>query len=191
MCARTSDRVRQFSVSFNRRTTPNLERLAAEGAVFEHAYSNATWTLPSTSSFMTSLYTSAGDEAPPLDILEPGKVGIACIAIVEVQWAISDATGNTACVPYFMQAMVYAILRRVFLISEQRVCDQGGNMVTTSGNVQSNQDIDGRPVYEAPKITTMDSDEVLQAFQMTAAQISAAGCWWTPLCAASPCSGGG
>jgi len=43
---------------YNRRTTPNLERLAAEGAVFEHAYSNSTWTLPSTISFMTSLQHS-------------------------------------------------------------------------------------------------------------------------------------
>jgi hypothetical protein len=38
--------------------------------------------------------------------------------------------------------------------------------------------INGRPPYERPVITTMDRDEVLQAFQMTAAQISAAGCWW-------------
>jgi len=43
---------------YNRRTTPNLERLAAEGAVFEHAYSNSTWTRPSTASFMTSLHSS-------------------------------------------------------------------------------------------------------------------------------------
>jgi arylsulfatase A-like enzyme len=43
---------------YNRRTTPNLERLAAEGAVFEHAYSNATWTKVSNPSFMTSLYSS-------------------------------------------------------------------------------------------------------------------------------------
>ncbi len=43
---------------YNRRTTPNLERLAAEGAVFEHAYSNATWTKVSNPSFMTSLYNS-------------------------------------------------------------------------------------------------------------------------------------
>lgn len=43
---------------YNRRTTPNLERLAAEGAVFEHAYSNATWTKVSNPSFMTSLYHS-------------------------------------------------------------------------------------------------------------------------------------
>lgn len=49
----------------------------------------------------------------------------------------------------------------------------------------------GRPVYESPIITEMDREEVLQAFQMTAAQISAAGCWWSPGCGASPCSGGG
>ncbi|UCE41838.1 MAG: sulfatase-like hydrolase/transferase, partial [Candidatus Aminicenantes bacterium] len=43
----------------NRRTTPNLERLAGEGVVFEHAYSNSSWTGVSTPSFMTSLHTSA------------------------------------------------------------------------------------------------------------------------------------
>ncbi len=49
----------QMSVyGYNRRTTPNLERLAAEGAVFEHAYSNSTWTPTSTPSFMTSLHHS-------------------------------------------------------------------------------------------------------------------------------------
>ena len=36
-----------------------------------------------------------------------------------------------------------------------------------------------RPRYETPKITLDGQDEVLQAFQMSAAQISAAGCWWT------------
>jgi len=43
---------------YNRRTTPFLERLAEEGAVFERAYSNSTWTQPSTASFMTSLHHS-------------------------------------------------------------------------------------------------------------------------------------
>jgi hypothetical protein len=38
-----------------------------------------------------------------------------------------------------------------------------------------------RPVYETPKIVPMDRDEVLRAFQMTAAEISAAGCWWTAI----------
>jgi arylsulfatase A-like enzyme len=43
---------------YNRRTTPYLERLATEGAVFEWAFSNSTATLPSTASFMTSLQNS-------------------------------------------------------------------------------------------------------------------------------------
>jgi hypothetical protein len=56
-----------------------------------------------------------------------------------------------------------------------------------SDDIEKNQVTDGNPSYQAPKITMMDRDEVLQAFQMTAAQISAAGCWWAPGCQASPC----
>ena len=44
---------------YNRRTTPNIERLAAEGALFENAYSNSSWTRPSTLSFLTGLQHSA------------------------------------------------------------------------------------------------------------------------------------
>ncbi len=40
------------------RTTPNLERVAAEGVVFENAYSNSTRTKVSVPSFMTSLQSS-------------------------------------------------------------------------------------------------------------------------------------
>jgi arylsulfatase A-like enzyme len=43
---------------YQRRTTPSLERLAAEGAVFEWAFSNSTSTNPSVASFMTSLQSS-------------------------------------------------------------------------------------------------------------------------------------
>jgi arylsulfatase A-like enzyme len=43
---------------YNRRTTPHLERLAAEGAVFENAVSNSSWTKISAPSFMTSLHSS-------------------------------------------------------------------------------------------------------------------------------------
>ena len=42
----------------NRRTTPFLERLVAQGALFERAHSNSTWTQSSTASFMTSLHHS-------------------------------------------------------------------------------------------------------------------------------------
>ena len=43
---------------YERPTTPFLQQLAREGVVFEHAYSNATWTQASTVSFMTSLQHS-------------------------------------------------------------------------------------------------------------------------------------
>jgi arylsulfatase A-like enzyme len=49
----------QMSVyGYNRRTTPNLEELAREGALFERAHSTASWSQPSTTSFMTSLHSS-------------------------------------------------------------------------------------------------------------------------------------
>jgi arylsulfatase A-like enzyme len=54
---------------YNRRTTPNLDAIAAEGAVFERAHSTAVNTASSTPSFMTSLHSSvlggSGDRLPP------------------------------------------------------------------------------------------------------------------------------
>jgi hypothetical protein len=41
-----------------------------------------------------------------------------------------------------------------------------------------NENIEMKPAYEAPLVTVMSDDEVLKVFQMTCAQISAAGCWW-------------
>jgi len=35
-----------------------------------------------------------------------------------------------------------------------------------------------KPHYERPTLKIMNQDEVLQAFQVSAAEISAAGCWW-------------
>jgi len=35
------------------------------------------------------------------------------------------------------------------------------------------------PKYERPQLTIMRDEEVLKAFQMTALEISAAGCWWS------------
>jgi len=39
-------------------------------------------------------------------------------------------------------------------------------------------DVD-KPPYEPPTLTVMEDEEVLKAFQMTALEISAAGCWWS------------
>ena len=35
-----------------------------------------------------------------------------------------------------------------------------------------------KPLYEHPTLQEMNQDEVLQALQMSANEISAAGCWW-------------
>lgn len=35
-----------------------------------------------------------------------------------------------------------------------------------------------KPAYERPSLKVMNQDEVLQALQMSANEISAAGCWW-------------
>jgi arylsulfatase A-like enzyme len=59
---------------YHRRTT-NLERLAAEGAVFDRAHSNSSWTRPSTPSFLTSLQHSVlgglenGRNPVPMEVL--------------------------------------------------------------------------------------------------------------------------
>ena len=63
---------------YNRRTTPNLERIAAEGAVFEDAYSNSSWSKPSVPSFVTSLHHSVlGGYWSDMDPLPDGAVTMA------------------------------------------------------------------------------------------------------------------
>ncbi len=69
----------QMSVyGYNRRTTPHLERLAAEGVVFERAYSNSSWTKISVPSFMTSLHSSVlGPYKTPSDRIPAKAVTMA------------------------------------------------------------------------------------------------------------------
>ena len=63
---------------YNRLTTPNIERIAAQGAVFEHAYSNSSWTKPSTASFLTSLHHSVlGGFTRFVDKIPAGAIPIA------------------------------------------------------------------------------------------------------------------
>ena len=53
------DTVRGMSMSlygYSRQTTPGLERFAAQGVVFEEAYSAAPWTLPSIATMFTGRY---------------------------------------------------------------------------------------------------------------------------------------
>ncbi len=50
------DRVSAYG--YHRETTPNIDRLAAEGALYQEAYTTASWTLPAHASLFTGLYTS-------------------------------------------------------------------------------------------------------------------------------------
>ena len=43
---------------YKRRTSPQLERLAKEGVLFENAFAHSNWTPPSTTTLLTSLYES-------------------------------------------------------------------------------------------------------------------------------------
>lgn len=53
---------------YSRKTSPNLERLAAQSVLFENAIATSSWTLPSHASMLTGLYPSAhGAEVHPLD----------------------------------------------------------------------------------------------------------------------------
>jgi len=68
----TWDTVRASSTSVyghERPTTPNLEKLAEKGIVFEHAISAAPWTLPSHASLFTGLYhhQHSADRNSPLN----------------------------------------------------------------------------------------------------------------------------
>jgi hypothetical protein len=56
-------------------------------------------------------------------------------------------------------------------VNEIRVNEQGPN-VTASGDSNSKTDL--RPPYEPPRLTVMNEDEVLSAFQVPVV----AGSWW-------------
>ncbi len=75
------DTVRAASLSlygYARRTSPNLERLAKEGILFERAFSPAPWTLPSHSSIFTGRYPHelSADWEKPLDGAYPTLAGV-------------------------------------------------------------------------------------------------------------------
>jgi arylsulfatase A-like enzyme len=68
------DTVRQLSTGlggYHRPTTPNLDRLAERGVVFERAWSTAPWTLPAHGSLLTGLLPQEFPSSP-LDPIPPG-----------------------------------------------------------------------------------------------------------------------
>jgi arylsulfatase A-like enzyme len=57
------------SYGYQRSTSPNLDRLAKSGVLFENAFSNSSWTLPAHASMFTGLlaYEHSADWTQPLD----------------------------------------------------------------------------------------------------------------------------
>ncbi len=69
------DTMRQDHLScygYSRKTSPNLDRIAAQSVQFENAIATSSWTLPSHASMLTGLYpTGHGAETFPLDKRHP------------------------------------------------------------------------------------------------------------------------
>lgn len=69
------DTVRAMSTStygYERETTPNLDKLAAEGVVFEDAYAPATWSLPAHAAIFTGTYPSRNNAHAETRFLSEG-----------------------------------------------------------------------------------------------------------------------
>lgn len=82
---------------YGRPTTPNLERLAARGTLFENAWSNSTWSKPSTQSFMTSLQHSVlGGYGAPSEAL-PASAPTMAELLHRRRYQTAVFTSNTWC----------------------------------------------------------------------------------------------
>jgi len=108
---------------YERTTAPNLARLAADGIVFERAWSQAPWTLPSLASLHTSLYPSQHGA-----LLKEGGLSDDVVTIAEV---LRDAGYRTAAV----SSHVFAGSRRGFAQGFDRFDEsqiRGHDAVTSS-----------------------------------------------------------
>ena len=54
------------------------------------------------------------------------------------------------------------------------------------GKEEMEQKIEKHVGYETPSIRILDEEELLKVFQMTAAEISVAACWWGACTAGCP-----
>lgn len=64
---------------YGRKTTPNLDKFAAEGAVFDAVFSSSSWTVPSHASIMTGLYSKSHGAEFEYQHLDPGYPTLAGI----------------------------------------------------------------------------------------------------------------
>lgn len=62
----------------------------------------------------------------------------------------------------------------------------GVDAATSACHGNGNEDKDQPPGYERPSLRVLDEEELLNIFQMTAAEISVASCWWVSCPAGCP-----
>jgi hypothetical protein len=95
------------------------------------------------------------------------------------------ATFSGAALPAVAQGVGQAIktLQELELVSSKEARDQG-----VGSRAESGQGSDRPAAYEEPSIRALNEEELLDIFQMTAAEISVASCWWGA-CPSAACSG--
>ena len=69
------DRISAYG--YRRHQTPNLDRLAREGVLFENAFCDVTWTTPSMASVMTGTYATRHGMRSSFQTLRPGALTLA------------------------------------------------------------------------------------------------------------------
>jgi arylsulfatase A-like enzyme len=134
------DTVRAASMSlygYSRPTTPELQRVGAEGVVFDHAISTAPWTLPSHGSIFTGQYPSSLRAGWRIPIHNPGE-GLAEI-FREQGYATGGFVANLRYTSYqsglaagFVHYEDYPIsIRQIFLHSSLRRMNLWGSLTAS------------------------------------------------------------
>ncbi|OGP84869.1 MAG: hypothetical protein A2Y95_09335 [Deltaproteobacteria bacterium RBG_13_65_10] len=85
---------------YKRIATPVIDALAADGAVFEHAFSQASWTKPSTATLLTGLYPSTHQTYRKSDVL-PASVTTVAEAMKDAGWRTGAIVSNINLAPSF------------------------------------------------------------------------------------------
>jgi len=90
---------------YRKPTTPNIDRIAAEGVVFENHFVTAPWTLPVHASLFTGRYESGHGAGAQHEGLEPGlpqmgelftRKGYRTVALCNNGWAYESRSGLSA-----------------------------------------------------------------------------------------------
>ena len=88
---------------YRKKTTPNIDRVAEEGTLFERHFVTAPWTLPVHASLFTGRYESGHGAGAQHEGLEPGlpslpevlaQSGYLTVAFCSNSWAVSDDQWN-------------------------------------------------------------------------------------------------